>query len=137
MPVVPTASERLSRLAVVAAETLGVARTEALGALTRQVAELQTQTAEAGTTDVLIRPLKDTAARRWKELAEGRGEKWVFTSSAGGTSVMALDEPSEAGLLRENIAAAVIYPELHMRLVSWWLVHAWRGVDLLADTLDN
>jgi hypothetical protein len=28
-------------------------------------------------------------------------------------------------------AAAVIYPELHTRLVSWWLVHAWRGVDLL------
>jgi hypothetical protein len=24
-----------------------------------------------------------------------------------------------------------------MRLVSWWLVHAWRGVDLLADTLEN
>ena len=122
---------------MVAAETLGVARTEALAALARQVAKLQDQTAEAGTTDVLIRPLRDTAARRWRELAARRREKWVFVGSADGTSVMAMDEPSEAGMLRENAAAAVIYPELHMRLVSWWLVHAWRGVDLLADTLEN
>lgn len=34
-------------------------------------------------------------------------------------------------------AAAVIYPELHTRLVSWWLVHAWRSIDLLQDTIEN
>ncbi|NYH84008.1 hypothetical protein SAMN05421678_106259 [Actinopolymorpha cephalotaxi] len=34
-------------------------------------------------------------------------------------------------------AAAVIYPELHTRMVSWWLCHAWRGLDLLEDTIEN
>src|ERR1039458_9682116 len=27
--------------------------------------------------------------------------------------------------------------EIHTRLVSWWLVHAWRGVDPLEDTPDR
>lgn len=32
-------------------------------------------------------------------------------------------------------AAAVTYPELHTRLVAWWLCHAWRTVDLCNDAL--
>lgn len=56
-------------------------------------------------------------------------------ASADGTTVLALDEPSEDGT--RDMAAAVVYPELHTRLVSWWLVHAWRCIDLLEDTLDN
>jgi len=28
-------------------------------------------------------------------------------------------------------ACAIVYPELHTRLTAWWLVHAWRSLDML------
>jgi hypothetical protein len=68
-------------------------------------------------------------------LSSQRREDWVFVASADGVLLLAVDEPTAEGL--RDQAAAVIYPELHARLVSWWLVHAWRSVDLLEDTLEN
>jgi len=128
--------EKQSRLAEAVAEALGVERTKALADLTVRVADLQAMTADAGTTDVLLVPLEGRAARRWQELGLRRGEDWVFVASSDGTPILAVDEPSEEGM-RHHAAAAVVYPELHTRLVSWWLVHAWRSVDLLEDTLEN
>ncbi|MFC7482918.1 hypothetical protein ACFQX7_27060 [Luedemannella flava] len=46
-----------------------------------------------------------------------------------------MDQPSEMGQC--DPAAGVIYPELHSRLISWYLVHAWRAVDLAQDSLYN
>ena len=124
-----------SRLTQVAAEALGAERNAALVDVAIRVADLHLMTADAGTTDVLLVPLKDSRAEAWREKGLRRREDWVSVESADGSQVLAADEPSEAGL-REP-AAAVIYPEIHTRLVSWWLVHAWRSVDLLEDTIDN
>lgn len=92
-------------------------------------------TVNESTVDVVLVPLKGRAAKRWETLALQRCEAWVYIASADGTIILAVDEPSEEGM--RDQAAAVIYPELHTRLVSWWLVHAWRGVDLMDDTLEN
>lgn len=116
-------------------EALGAPRTDAIAQLVGRVASLEAMTVDASTVDVVLLPLKDRAAKRWEKRGLQRGEDWVFTASSDGTTILAADEPSEAGM--RDPAAAVIYPELHTRLVSWWLVHAWRAVDLLEDTFEN
>jgi len=116
-------------------EALGAQRTETLAQLSGRVASLQAMTVDESTMDVVLVPLKGQAAKRWEMLGLQRREDWAFVASADGTTILAVDEPSEEGM--RDQAAAVIYPELHTRLVSWWLVHAWRGVDLLGDTLEN
>jgi hypothetical protein len=116
-------------------EALGAQRTEALAQLSGRVANLQAVTVDESTVDVVLAPLKGHAAKRWEMLGLQRREDWVFVASADGTTILAMDEPSEEGM--RDQAAAVIYPELHTSLVSWWLVHTWRGVDLLEDTLEN
>ncbi len=123
-----------SGLTETVAAALGGERAAALTALAGRVAELRDMSEDAATTDVLLVPLDGRAARRWERMAQP-DERWVYLRSGDGTSVLAVDEASEAGL-REP-AAAVVYPELHMRMVSWWLVHAWRSADLLEDTLES
>ncbi|RSN64690.1 hypothetical protein DMH08_17100 [Actinomadura sp. WAC 06369] len=103
--------------------------------LVRRVEDLRISTEDADTVDLLLVPRKDREVVRWKALAAQHGEEWVYVASDDEAVVLALDEPSEAGM--RDQAAAVIYPELHTRLVSWWLVHAWRSIDLLEDTVDN
>ncbi|MFJ5786563.1 hypothetical protein [Streptomyces hydrogenans] len=123
-----------SGLTETVAAALGGERAAALTALAGRVAELRDMSEDAATTDVLLVPLDGRAAQRWERMAQP-DERWVYLRSGDGTSVLAVDEASEAGL-REP-AAAVVYPELHMRMVSWWLVHAWRSADLLEDTLES
>ncbi|MEV5262819.1 hypothetical protein AB0L02_32830 [Streptomyces anulatus] len=117
------------------AEALGDRRTAALAELTRRVAGLRDMSEHAGTSDVLLAPLTGPARRKWERLARREAEDWVFVLTDDDSTVLAVDEASEAGL--RDPAAAVVYPEVHSRLVSWWLVHAWRSADLLADTLDS
>lgn len=116
-------------------EALGERRAGSLAQLSGRVASLQAMTVDESTTDVVLVPLKGRAVKRWEILGSQRRDEWVFVASADGATILAVDEPSAEGM--RDPAAAVIYPELHTRLVSWWLVHAWRGVDLLEDTLEN
>ncbi len=85
--------------------------------------------------ELVVLPMGKEKARAWERGALARREDWVFTKSKGGAYTSALDEVSADG--SRDPAAAVVYPELHTRLVAWWLVHAWRGLDLLEDTLRN
>lgn len=124
-----------SGLTKAVADALGAQRTAALAELASRVAALRRMSEDAGTNDVMLTPLTGRAAQKWERLALREAEDWVYVRSDDGATVLAVDQASEAGV-REP-AAAVIYPELHMRLVSWWLVHAWRSADLIADTLDN
>lgn len=124
-----------SSMAMVAADALGETRAKALIALARRVEDLRSLTVDASTVDLLLVPLKGRDVARWRELAARHSEDWVYVASDDESIVLALDEPSEAGM--QDLAAAVMFPELHTRLVSWWLVHAWRSVDLLGDTLEN
>jgi hypothetical protein len=103
-------------------KTLGATRIRQLVDLEGRVRELDELTAGAGTTEIVLIPLTDRKARTWRRLAEERGEDWVFVRSSDGATVLAVDEPSE--LAHDDPAAAVVFPELHTRLVSWWLVHA-------------
>lgn len=130
-----TVSKDESGLSKAVADALGAQRTAALTALASRVTTLRRMSEDAGTTDVILTPLTGRDALKWERLAQREPEGWVFIRTDDGTTVLAVDEVSEAGF--RDPAAAVIYPELHMRLVSWWLVHAWRSADLLADTLDN
>jgi hypothetical protein len=76
-------------------------------------------TVDKNTLDVVLVPLKSHAAKRWEKLGLPRREGWAFVASADGTTILAADEPSEEGM--RDQAATVLYPELHTRLVSWWL----------------
>lgn len=124
-----------SGLTKAVADALGAQRTAALTELTERVTALCSMSEDAGTIEVLLTPLKGRAAEKWERLARREAEDWVYVRSDDGATVLAVDQASEAGV--RDPAAAVVYPELHTRLVSWWLVHAWRSADLLADTLDN
>ncbi|MFK4799167.1 hypothetical protein ACI3K5_10805 [Streptomyces sp. MPA0124] len=117
------------------ADALGAQRTAALTELTERVTALRRMSEEAATTEVLLAPLTGRAAEKWERLALREAEDWVYVRSDDDATVLAVDQASEAGV--RDPAAAVVYPELHTRLVSWWLVHAWRSADLLADTLDS
>jgi hypothetical protein len=122
-------------MAGVVANALGDTRIQELTTLARRVEDLQILAADADTVDILLVPLKERDVARWRAMAAQHGENWVYVASSDESIVLALDEPSEAGM--RDHAAAVIYPELHTRLVSWWLVHAWRSIDLLEDTLGS
>jgi hypothetical protein len=126
--------EHKSVVAGAAVTALGVERNKALGELVARASRLDALTADVSTQDVVLRPMKGRTAKEWEKLALQRGERWVFIAGSDDTT-LAVDEPSSSAML--DPAAAVIYPELHTRLVSWWLVHAWRGIDLIKDTVDS
>lgn len=117
------------------ADALGSQRTADLAELTHRVAALRSLSEDAGTNDVLLTPLTGRAAQEWERLARRENEAWVYIRSDDDATILATDQASQAGI--RDPAAAVVYPELHTRLVSWWLAHAWRSTDLLADTLEN
>jgi hypothetical protein len=100
--------------------------------LARAVSDIQELSEHADTVDIMLRPLDQEAVRRLERRIQLRGESWVYARATDGT-VIAVDEPSPVG--RADPAKAVAYPELHTRLVSWWLVHAWRSVDLAQDAV--
>src|ERR1017187_402942 len=117
------------------AEALTDARTVPLAAVAERMSVLQQLVADAETTEVLLIPLSGEAVDRWQRLAAQRDEVWAFVRGTDGGTVLATDEPSELG--QRILADAVIYPEIHTRLVAWWLIHAWRVVDLFEDTLTS
>jgi len=117
------------------AKAFGLERMKALDTLREGVVSLDEQSREAGTLDVTLVPLHGTQAKNWVSTARARDEAWAYLASADKTTILAIDEVTMAG--DADHSAAVVYPEIHMRLVSWWLVHAWRSVDLLQDTLDS
>jgi hypothetical protein len=100
-----------------------------------RVAGLASLTADAGTQDVVTVPLTRDQSARFIKGESSRDELWAHILGTDGTVLAAVDEVSALG--ERDPEASAIYPELHMRLISWWLVHAWRAVDLLEDSLSN
>ncbi len=114
-------------------EAQGVGRTRALGAAQAWIEDQRLLTDEAETTAVLLTPMQGKQAAAWQRRELLRGEDWAFVTSKDGSVTTAIDEPSEAGQL--DPSAAVVFPELHSRLVAWWLVHSWRLTDLLESSI--
>ena len=77
--------------------------------------------------------MRDGAAISWERNAQRDDGVWVWARSADGVTVVAVNEASPTGQRRR--VEAVVYPELHSRAVSWWLIHAWRLLDLVDDTV--
>ncbi|RAO07827.1 hypothetical protein [Micromonospora noduli] len=113
-------------------EALGPDRMDKLVHLASRNDELDSLTVDAGTVEVTMVPLQGREAERWARQASLRGEDWAYVEA--GETVLGMDELSEEG--RRDPGNAVVFPELHMRLVSWWLFHAWRAVDLVQDGLN-
>jgi hypothetical protein len=128
-------SEEVLRFPSHVRDALGDSRIRRLADLQRRIAPLNSLTVDVGTTEVVLAPMDRPRARRWERLAADRGEDWVFAKSEDASFVLAVDEPSEQGMA--DPAAAVMYPEIHTRLVTWWLIHTWRALDLIQDTLEN
>ena len=113
-------------------EALGPDRTARLLQSDDWLALQHSLTDDAETTAVTLVPLRGEKAKAWQRREQLRGGEWQFVTATDG-SLIAIDEPSTS--TRLDPAGAVFYPELHSRLVAWWLVHAWRTVDLLEVTL--
>lgn len=113
-------------------EALGSERSDALRRVTDWVVAQRALTDSAETTVVTLIPLVGDRGRAWQLRERLRGGDWAFVETADGT-IVAIDEPSERA--RTDLAGAVVYPEMHSRLVAWWLVHVWRVLDLLEVTV--
>jgi hypothetical protein len=62
-------------------------------------------------------------------------EDWACIQLSDGT-YLCVDEVSRH-VSPANSVEAVLFPQLHMQLVSWWLMHAWRSVELVTSTVQN
>lgn len=110
---------------------LGEERLVRLSGLLDQVRDLQSLTDVAYTTEVVSVPRPIAELEEWKRRPR-KDESWVFVTRTDKTFV-ALDEVADPGLTQP--AQALVYPEVHSRLTAWWLVHAWRTVDLIEEAV--
>jgi len=104
------------------AGALGAARTRALDELASRIERWLALTADAETNEILLHPLTGPAVTKWRRIAEQSKETWAAATLTDGATVLATPEVSETG--ERSVPEALIYPELHTRLVSWWLIHA-------------
>ena len=70
-----------------------------------------------------------------RSTAANPDEDWACIKLSDGT-YLCVDEVS-ANVTPVSSVAAVLLPQLHMQLVSWWLMHAWRCVELVTGVAQN
>jgi hypothetical protein len=118
------------------AEALGEDALAKLGRLEQQVLQLDLLVANAEFVEKSMRILDSGQCDAVSKFARDHpGERWaVYTVSSSDDIHLCIDVPP--GLHGRQLDEAIMYPELHMRLVSWWLSHAWRYIDL-ANTAIN
>lgn len=113
---------------------IGDERAGRLASLERQVQELDDVTSDAFAVEVVPITMKGEAIDRWQRLVEAGDDAWAYVISDR-DGVLAVDQVTELGF--DSPASAVINSTTHMRLVAWWLFHAWRISDLLHDSVTN
>lgn len=119
-------------------DALTAPRVNQLEQLAHSLSDMRDFCFDAETTEMLLLPLRGDDIERWKALADADGGDWVmvYGTDANGEQMMwAVDEATPRA--RQTPIDAVAFPELHSRLVAWWLVHAWRLADLAEETLDS
>ncbi|MFG1921829.1 hypothetical protein [Cryptosporangium sp. NPDC048952] len=113
---------------------LGEQRADGLNRLAVELDALESTVGDAWTADTILLPLSGLRAQQLEAGAAINNEDWIYIRSDDGKTILAVDEFADAA--HSDYAAAVIYPELHTRLVSWWLTHAWRVLDLATCAVD-
>lgn len=113
---------------------LGKATVEQLGEIHERAARLAASLGDAATTEFMVIPIPAALHETWYESARREGETWAYVQGRDGT-LLAVDDVTDEGLLKPG--QAVVYPSILGQLGSWWLVHAWRGNDLLVAALGD
>ena len=113
-------------------DALGQERMAAIETVRSWLVAEKLLTDDAQTTDVTLMTIPPSKVAEWRRSAARDSERWVYAQKDDG-SFVAVDEPSD--LAFTEVASAVVYPELHTRVVAWWLVHAWRLIDLVQAAL--
>jgi hypothetical protein len=70
-----------------------------------------------------------------KSYVSNPDERWAGIQLTDGT-YLCVDQVSRH-VSDDNSAQAVLFPQLHMQLLSWWLMHAWRSVELVTSCARN
>lgn len=116
----------------------GDSRVQELDEVIREITSLRDLTENAETTVVFLAGLRERAQRKLRAMVERETGTWAFIrlrDDEGDTVEYAIDEVTAAA--EDDYAAAVAYPETHMRAVGWFLAHAWRFVDLAEDAFTS
>ena len=117
-------------------DALGAKRIVELAALSPLVEALNRLIADAAFIDVdsnIIPPLKAVELQRAAN--QSADANWACIGFTDGT-YLCVDEVRST-VARDKPVEAVLFPQLHMQLVSWWLLHAWRFTELVDGCLLN
>lgn len=115
---------------------LGDDRVQALLQLAPRIDELNRLTLNVNTVDMLIQPLTESQLPLLLSFASSRPtENWRAVKLATGQYLALQGVPRS--LNDAQLLDAFFYPELHTRLLVWWLSHAWRVIELATATLQN
>jgi hypothetical protein len=117
------------------AHVLGDVRVQRLAALQEQAEALSDLTKNAFGFEMTLLPLNRSEFAKLRASSARSSESWVFTASESKGRYLAMDEASDSALLHP--AEATIYTPIHTQLVSWWLFHAWRSLDLILNVITS
>ena len=116
---------------------LGYRRAASIDQLYSGLNELDALAGNAATVDMHLLPVSREKFEKLKLYTFRKPqESWLFARDDAKDIYICVDDAS-SGIDSSNVFAAIFFPELHTRLVSWWLVHAWRFMDLTDATLDG
>jgi hypothetical protein len=117
------------------AEALGEGVVTDLAELECWIRQLDLLVAKADLTEKHVLPMDSVAYSAFEKYeGEHRTENWLMLSRIDGKYFCIDDVPRLAG---EEIYGAPVYPVIHMRLLGWWLAHAWRFIDLAETAIKS
>ncbi|MGV6990092.1 hypothetical protein ACUY3U_01210 [Gordonia amicalis] len=105
-------------------EALGVERYESLRNVLSESLQSASRTSDAVVNELSIAEFSEKEFKDLQFEHARTGEQWAYLRLTSGNYVAVDQVPHSFD--PENIAAAVIFPAIHSRLVAWWLVHNWR-----------
>jgi hypothetical protein len=120
------------------AEALGEDVVAELAELEDAVLKLDLLVADADMIEKSILILDSVRFSAFEKFANEHSEEWgiwPISSSDGMDFWFCIDAVPD--LHGREVREAIVYPELHIRLVCWWLSHAWRYIDLASTAIKS
>lgn len=114
-------------------QALGSERVDALARTNSEIDKLNAVVSHAVTLDSIMFPISHGKSEQLRTMIKPT-ERWGDLTQANGDH-LCIDKISHVGL--QNIFDAAVFPELHMRLISWWICHAWRLLDLARTAIQS